>query len=529
MTTVQQAHPTETADVVAPVVKRNDGRIEDLVIAFGWLLALAYGYFIPSIVSWNTESHLYPAFSMIDRQSVNIDPYHGGLGDRAYWRGHYYSDKAPGMAFLAVPVYAGLRLAFPQLKSSTLHYVHQNGEYFFPAGLAYARYAITFLLVSLPSVLLALLLWVFLLRVSSLPGWSLSLTATYALGTPAFVYSIWYYSHQLCAVLLFTSFALAFYFARGRSPSAKGLAVMVGAGLLAGYSIISEYPTAVIVFLIAVYIAVVSRKRLLWLGAFALGFLPPAILNMGYNVAAFGQPFATGYMHVHSSAYHSNIHGGLFGLANPFSYGVQSPSVWSFWQVTFSAYRGLFVFSPVLLLFIPGLYFMWRRRDLRPEWWLFLAIVVLYFLVDASRGQDTNGWSGGSSVTSRHLVPMLPFMVVPIVFCLRNTAWRAIFVVFAAYSVAVMMLTVAATYPFPYGDKNPLANEVLHNTLTGHVEPNWISLFVTGFHTASLETLLPGLVIGLALLGWILWLFLPHPLRAGYRPAGADGGRVATE
>jgi len=45
-----------------------------------------------------------------------------------------------------------------------------------------------------------------------------------------------------------------------------------------------------------------------------------------------------------------------------------------------------FVGSPVLLLFFVGAFFRWKQLDLRPEWWLCVAVVLLYFLVDAARG-----------------------------------------------------------------------------------------------------------------------------------------------
>ena len=44
--------------------------------------------------------------SIVERGTVDIDPYWQLTIDRAFADGHWYSDKAPGVALLAVPVVA---------------------------------------------------------------------------------------------------------------------------------------------------------------------------------------------------------------------------------------------------------------------------------------------------------------------------------------------------------------------------------------------------------------------------------------
>jgi hypothetical protein len=568
-----QEGPQEQTPVGAEDQRAERSRRERIGLAFFWLVILAYGFFVPSILSWNTESHLYPTFALVDHGTIRIDAYQQGLGDKSYWNGHYYTDKAPGLSFLAVPVYAAIRLAFPKAEVTGFKlYRHIANYYYIPDTVKYVRYAITYFLVSLPSAVLAVLLWLFLVRLTGRTGWSLALAAIYALGTIAFVYSIWFFSHQVCAVLLFGAFLLLFYKVRGQtapwrragprisvplpgdaSPTPSGTAVDDGggtllrgpalqpvstknqwwrspyvfaalAGLLAGYSVVSEYPTIVIAAGLGLYLLATTGPawayRIRLAGAFIAGMIPPAALELGYNLAAYGRPFATGYEYVHSKAYHSTIHAGFLGLANPLAYGIKPPTLDSIWQITFGAYRGLFVMSPVLLLFIPGLYFMWRRRDLRPEWWLFLGIVVIYFLIDAARGPDTNGWSGGSSVASRHLTPMLPFMIVPIIFVIGNETYRVALAVLGALSVAIMFMTVSATYLFPYTDRNPLVNEVLPSFFHGQIEQNWIfiwgqsfGLTITGF-----ASLLPFVAVAAILVGRIIWLLRSGNNRTGPKP-----------
>jgi len=304
------------------------------------------------------------------------------------------------------------------------------------------------------------------------------------------------------AMLVFGAFMVLYRWVRRRAPDRSAFIASAVAGLLSGYAVINEYPAVVIAGAIALYLIAIARSRIRSLLAFALGAVPPALLGAGYNIAAFGKPFATGYMHVHSLMYHNEIHGGLLGLANPASYGINLPHLSALWEITFGTYRGIFLVSPVLLLFFAGLAYMWRRRDLRAEWVLCLGVVVAYFLMDASHGADLNGWSGGWSVASRHLTPVLPFMILPMVFGLRSLAFRVALVVLGAVSVAFMFMTVTATGDFNSADHNPLVNEMLPNFVHGHMLVNWG--FLAG--QQGLLSLLPYVVLASLLAARIVYV-----------------------
>jgi hypothetical protein len=358
--------------------------------------------------------------------------------------------------------------------------------------------------VIVPSAIFAILFWLFLSKFIS-PRWAMGLAITHALGTLAFPYSAWFFSHQVTAIMLFSAFLLLFSYVRHRETDTRAARLTVFAGLLAGYAIISEYPTALIVVLLAGYLLWVVQRKGRSLALFVLGMVPPALLNVAYNLDAYGKVFATGYTYVHSALYRSHATSGPLGLPNPASYGVQAPSLNSIWQITFGTYRGIFLVSPVLLLFFVGMVAMWKRRELRPEWVLCAAVVAGYFLMDAARPENMNGWSGGWSIASRHLTPMLPFMVFPIVFALQRRAWRGVFVVLGACSVAIMYLIMASGSGggFAYGDHNPLVNEVARRLQHGHIEVNWgYLLYQTG-----VPSLVPLVLLVLAFSWRIAWLF----------------------
>ena len=482
-------------------------RKDSVALALFWLLALAYGYFVPFMVNWNTESHLYTSFSIVDRGSLNIDPYQQGNGDKSYWHGHYYSDKAPGLSLLAVPLYGAIRLVAGNVRGEGYKlYKHRPGYVYVALHTIYIRYAITYLLVVLPSAALAVLLWLFLAHVTGRPGWSLLVSAVYALGTIAYAYSIWFFSHQITAVLLFCAFLALFMGVRNQPPGNRALLFSALAGLLAGYSVISEYPTAVIACLLGAYALTVAVDRPRAGLAFLAGMLPPAALGVTYNMLAFGRPLATGYLYVHSAWYQSHAHGGFLGLTDPAGYGVQAPTLDSFWQITLGPYRGLFFVSPVLLLFFAGLVYMWKLRALRRELWLCVAVVLVYLVVDASRGVDQNGWSGGWSVASRHLTPMIPFMVVPIGFGFVSRTFRYLFVALGALSAAVMLMTVSTIGLYTNTDRNPIFDSVLPHFLSGRIATNWVLNWGNAIGLQGFASLIPLFALGLALAGRLVWL-----------------------
>jgi hypothetical protein len=78
------------------------------------LLLLCYTYFLPRWADPNQNSRLDMVVAVVENGTFRIDPYVENTVDYAKVGEHYYSDKAPGAAFLGIPVYAGLK-SFLQL------------------------------------------------------------------------------------------------------------------------------------------------------------------------------------------------------------------------------------------------------------------------------------------------------------------------------------------------------------------------------------------------------------------------------
>ena len=55
---------------------------------------------------WNQNSRLDLLHALLVQKTFKIDAYHENTGDKSIHDGHYYSDKAPGIVFLAQPAFA---------------------------------------------------------------------------------------------------------------------------------------------------------------------------------------------------------------------------------------------------------------------------------------------------------------------------------------------------------------------------------------------------------------------------------------
>src|SRR5947199_4729262 len=72
------------------------------------LVALAYAQPIQAL-GWNQTSH-YALIRAFSHGKTNIDAYADSTGDKARDHGHWYSSRAPGLAFFTLPAYEAMRV-----------------------------------------------------------------------------------------------------------------------------------------------------------------------------------------------------------------------------------------------------------------------------------------------------------------------------------------------------------------------------------------------------------------------------------
>ena len=429
------------------------------------ILVLCYAYIFPRWADPNQNSRLNMVFAVVEDGTFQIDKYVANTVDYAKVGEHYYSDKAPGAALLGIPLYAALApvLDTPLLSSittrlethsafaSTLR-VEGSGVSAQKVRFAIVQVFLSFLLSALPTAALAALIFLWL-QAATLAVWPRLVVALgYGLATPAFAYANAFYGHQLSAFLLFAAFYLL-----ARAPARIGVGRALLVGLLLGYAFVTEYPVALMVIPIGLY-ALYSfwqRRQLAPLFWLAAGGLAVAVGWMGYNVTIFGGPLELGYSR--SELWTDQHHTGFMSLT--------TPTLDAVWGITFSPFRGLFLLAPWLLLALPGFVIWWSAGRQRAEWWLALSITVVIFLFNAASSM----WWGGFAVGPRYLLPMLPFLALPIGFVLAAWGDRLWLRIVTALSllwslIAVWSMTLAEQ-AFP--------SDALRNPWIEHVLPNW--------------------------------------------------------
>src|SRR5215471_13463016 len=124
-----------------------------LVFLLGLATFLSFLYFYEG-GGWNQNSRFDLVRSITERHTLQIDAYHENTQDKAHFRGHYYSDKAPGQVFLAVPFALAAR---PVLRLVGIDPTSARGEF-------WLSYLVTAWAVALPTALSGVCLYFLALR-----------------------------------------------------------------------------------------------------------------------------------------------------------------------------------------------------------------------------------------------------------------------------------------------------------------------------------------------------------------------------
>jgi hypothetical protein len=431
-----------------------------------FLLWFTYGYFVHQNPGWNVTTRMDLVYALVDRGTLAIDAYYNQpareylTGDVAEFNGKHYSDKAPGLALLGVPVNAGFANVADLL-----------GFRFSPTV---ARWIVTWFTVGLLSALLGVFLYWFLAFFEENRTTRLILVLAYALGTIAFPYSTLFISHQAAACFAFLGFYLIFYAIRNPQSAIRNL---IFAGLLAGYSLITEYPVGIILIGLMVYLFS-KLKKIRYLILFGLPILGCLLIPAFINHLQFGSPFALGYQYEKLDEFRTGMSRGLFGIT--------VPSLKILYGITIHPFRGLFFWSPVLILAIFGFYYLYQEEKFRKEFWLFLYIIVAFFLFNMAYFAWWGGWATGP----RHLIPMLPFLIIPMVYIFRQ--WRKIQLSLTVISITLMFIATAADPQVPQTYLYPLWEFAIPRLVQGHLTLNLGNIL---FGLTGLSSLIPLIVI----------------------------------
>jgi hypothetical protein len=426
------------------------------------LLFVSNAYFYQA-GGWNQNSRFDLVRAITNEGTLNIDPFRHSTGDIAFHDGHYYSDKAPGLALTAVPLVAAVRPIYRAFGGDAETY----------EGIALLSYLATVVTAGLFTALAGVCLFTLCLEIGASYGGALFAALTFTLASPIWTLATIFIGHAFAAALLVFAFAAAMRIgsdvARVGSDVASGFSrtfssrdIRLGAlvGFSAGWATVSEFPAAIPAVLLALLAAIhawpLGRARA-WrvLGALTASALACAAVLMAYQWACFGSPFHVAYA---SEIGYEGMRQGVFGVTLPRMIRLR--------RILFGEYRGLLPLAPALALVPIVFVVMWWVRlkadatyDLRARRRVAAvvsAVIGIYFiLLNASY----NYWEGGWSYGPRHAAPAIPFLCVSLAFLWTAVpaAGRWVLAGLSAYGTAVTLIAVS-TIPLPPSDiRRPVA------------------------------------------------------------------------
>jgi hypothetical protein len=242
------------------------------------------------------------------------------------------------------------------------------------------------------------LIFMFLERLGYSAATALVSALSWGLATISFVYAKYLFSEPLTGFLLLLAvYMLLVYHQEWR------LRHVVIAGLAVGFTVLARANNLFLIPIFGLYLLAISTWSNLRalkqseiasylrheinprhpLFVFVVSLTLPGALLLIYNALRSGNPFQTGY---DLNLFSSNV---LLGL----------------YKLLFSPLRGLFIYSPIVILSLPG---WWSLRRAHPaEAWLFAGLVAVTIGLFSA-------WSSGEGLSwgSRFLVPLIPLFAL---------------------------------------------------------------------------------------------------------------------
>jgi hypothetical protein len=385
-------------------------------------LWLALAVFVPAMLvyhpltGWNVNTRLALVFAVVDQGTFIIDDYHLAYetGDKAFFDGHFYSDKIIGLGLLALPFYWVWR---------------QLG---FPHDFEWADYLLRMWSVTIPACVAIVLFWRLMIHLGGEPRRALVLTALAFFGSMLFGYSTIFMPYVLgIACLLGALLLLARDYC---TPLTMGQSALIG--FLCGYAMLSDF----LFGLSAIGVGIIFLARAMG----AEGATPsqaarntliagiaaavPVALFVAYSISIYGEPTIP-YQYEDNVRFREGMAQGLMGATHP------NPA--AIWFLTVHPYRSVFFWYPWIIGGMAGLVMLMKTRGYpRLLGGIGLLCVAGYFYYNISYYM----WWGGWSMGPRLLIPAGMFVVLGLAPLTRATAPRWVFIAMVVLGVVAVLL-----------------------------------------------------------------------------------------
>ncbi len=360
------------------------------------IFILLFGIYLSSCFNYMSSTDTIPAilmpFSILDQHNIYFDQFWDYYSHTTNWWGTYFFWQERGHVVSAYPIitpilvtplyvipYIGIKLLGIPIDMS-------NGTFFL---LVYAMEKISAgVVAALSGVIFYLVLREMFDRKVSLIG-----LVIYALGTSTWtIASQGLWQHGISELLICLMLLII---ARGLKKPRDAYFILLG--LLSGLLVFNRPTNAPLLLPVAYY--TIARGRPGGVARYGVALAAVAIPMFAYSFYFFGGPFG---------AYSS--YGPLFGLGMRNLVGLAG--------LLISPSRGLFIYTPIALLALPGVLYVKRLDDkfLRNTLYLgalgVLGVVFIYTSFEC--------WWGGGCYGPRFFTDLIPFIALGIVFTVNE-------------------------------------------------------------------------------------------------------------
>ncbi len=337
--------------------------------------------------------------SILHNHSLAIQPVRG-FGTKKGIDGKEYPQYGIGQSIFSIPLYILGEITYKFLPHQLDNVYRKNTMRFHPDNLKefWLRHCVS-LYNSFIFSFIGIFLFLIYLHLSGNLRKSLLYTIFILLSTMLFAYSRTYFSEPSVALC----FLIIFYLLLKNTNTYKSYLII---GLVSGLCFFIRQDSLVGIFILTVILFYRTIKNHIKWHFFIL-YLTIVIFSgfivLYLNYSHFGNPFYTGY--------EDQSEGISFS----------APLLVSFYGFIFSIGKGLFFYSPPLLLSL------WCIKKLEKKipfflflWWS--TIIICYFIFYSS----WQNWAGGWDWGPRHIFILVPFLAIPFIFWTNNSLGKKI-------------------------------------------------------------------------------------------------------
>jgi hypothetical protein len=364
--------------------------------------------------------------------------------DAAYYNGNFYILFPPGESLISIPFYL-------------------LGRNFNAAQL------VTYASSALFAILTMIFLYLICRKTFGFVLWvSLTVPLIYGFGTTSWSYAITIYQHSATAFLVVSGFYGAWLYSLNKRASWLGA---VWTWIAYGVAMLLDYPNAILMAPIMIYLFLSAvriksneqRVGISFRSSFLLTAIVFVVITVGhgyFNYKSYGdwkkisQSF-TRYKdkdeldQIIAKVDAEKAKTGEVKRRSVTSVLQENRIVNGLYTLTIASDKGIFFYSPVLLLALLGIWI--RRKEITLASGTLLAVILTDFFIYSSFGDPWGGWAYGP----RYLVPSMALLAVFVGVWLQHTKHRVLsklfFFLLFAYSSAIGLLGVLTTNLIPPG------------------------------------------------------------------------------